>query len=248
MKTIEIIPINHIPKINVDDDIPSIIFKALKSQKIKLKEKDILVIAHKIVSISENCFFNLDDCKVTDKAKRLSVRIKKNQRVCQVILDNAKRVIKISKGVIITENKLGVVTANSGVDQSNIESDKMVLLLPKDPNKSAKNISASIKRKTNLKIPVIISDSVGRPWRHGLSHIAIGSFGIKPIKQYKKDLYRNKLNDTDVPVIDELASAGGILMEKNAGIPVVLIRGYNYDISAANARVLLRGKQDDIFR
>ena len=150
MKTIEIIPINHIPKINVDDDIPSIIFKALKSQKIKLKEKDILVIAHKIVSISENCFFNLDDCKVTDKAKRLSVRIKKNQRVCQVILDNAKRVIKISKGVIITENKLGVVTANSGVDQSNIESDKMVLLLPKDPNKSAKNISASIKRKTNL--------------------------------------------------------------------------------------------------
>ena len=95
---------------------------------------------------------------------------------------------------------------------------------------------------------MIISASVGRPWRHGLSQIAIGCFGIKPIKQYKKDLYRNKLNDTDVPVIDELASAGGILMEKNAGIPVVLIRGYNYDISAANARVLLRGKQDDIFR
>ena len=248
MKKIEIIPLNNIPKININDDIPSIIIKALKSQKLKLEENDILVVAHKIISISEDCFFNLENIKVSRKAKDLSRKIKKDEKFCQLILDNAKRIIKVSKGVIVTENKLGIITANSGIDQSNIQFKGMALLLPKNPDNSARRISMEIKKQTNLRVPVIISDSIGRPWRLGLNQIAIGSYGVKPIKKYKKDLYKNKLSNTEVPIIDELSSAAGILMQKDDGIPVVLIRGYNYISSTDKASVLLRGKQDDIFR
>ena len=223
-----LIPLTGIPKVKPGDEISTFIIKSIKRKKIKISKNDLIVIAHKIVSISENRFVELNKVKVGKRAISLSKKIDKSKEFCQLILDNSKKIIKIKKGVIITENRLGIITANAGIDQSNINKKDFCLLLPLNPNATARKISQAIYQETGKKLGIIISDSVGRPWRHGLTQISIGSFGISPIKKYKKDLFKNKLYDTEVPIVDEIASAAGILMEKDIGIPVVLIKGYNY--------------------
>ena len=248
MRKIEQTPVKKMPKINPGDNLSSEILLALDRQKIKLKKTDILVVAHKIVSIAENRFVNLDNYKATHKAQRLSKKTGKSDKICQLILDNSTEILKISKGFVISRNLLGIVSANSGIDQSNIHEKNLALLLPKNPNRSAKNISLEIAKKISVSIPIVISDSIGRPWRQGLTQISVGSYGILPIKRYRKDMYHKILKDTIVPIVDELASSAGLLMEKDAGIPVVLIRGYNYDSSRLNAGTLLRRKSDDVFR
>lgn len=123
-----------------------------------------------------------------------------------------------------------------------------MVLLPLNPNASARRVSKAIHKETKKDIAIIISDSIGRPWRYGLTQISIGSYGILPIKRYKKDIFKNPLYDTDIPIVDEIASAAGILMEKDIGIPVVLIKGYNYSNSNKNSSVLLRSDKNDIFK
>ena len=246
MKKVELIPLEGIPKIKPGDNIPSLIISALRRKKITLSGNDLIVIAHKIISISENRFVSLSSQKVSKKAELLSQKTGKSKVICQLILDNSTRVIKSKKGVIITENKLGVITANAGIDQSNIDEKDAVVLLPLNPNASARRVSKAIHKET--KKDIIISDSIGRPWRYGLTQISIGSYGILPIKKYKKDIFKNPLHDTDIPIVDEIASAAGILMEKDIGIPVVLIKGYNYSNSNKNSSVLLRSDKNDIFK
>jgi len=248
MNKIEIIPLKKIPVVKIGDDITNLISTAMDSQRIKLKEKDIIVIAHKIVSISEDRFVKLKNYNVTKQARKLSKQTGKSDKICQVIIDNSKKIIKVAKGFVITENKLGIVTANSGIDESNIKGNDLALLLPKNPNTTAKKISLKILKERKLNIPVLISDSVGRPWRYGLTQISIGSYGIAPIKTYKKDLYNKTLYDTQVPIVDELSSMAGILMEKDIAIPVVIIRGYNYPLSRLGSQVLSRVRKDDVFR
>ena len=243
-----LIPLTGIPKVKVGDEISTLIIKSIKRKKIKISKNDLIVIAHKIVSISENRFVELNKVKVGKRAISLSKKIGKSKEFCQLILDNSKKIIKIKKGVIITENRLGIITANAGIDQSNINKKDFCLLLPLNPNATARKISQAIYQETGKKLGIIISDSVGRPWRHGLTQISIGSFGISPIKKYKKDLFKNNLYDTEVPIVDEIASAAGILMEKDIGIPVVLIKGYNYMKSNKDSNILLRSGENDIFK
>tara|TARA_B100001142_G_scaffold312844_1_gene348730 strand:+ start:1889 stop:2626 length:738 start_codon:yes stop_codon:yes gene_type:complete len=243
-----LIPLTGIPKVRPGDEISTFIIKSIKRKKIKISKNDLIVIAHKIVSISENRFVELNKVKVGKRAISLSKKIDKSKEFCQLILDNSKKIIKIKKGVIITENKLGIITANAGIDQSNINKKDFCLLLPLNPNATARKISQAIYQETGKKLGIIISDSVGRPWRHGLTQISIGSFGISPIKKYKKDLFKNNLYDTEVPIVDEIASAAGILMEKDIGIPVVLIKGYNYMKSNKDSNILLRSGENDIFK
>ena len=248
MNNINLIPLTGIPKVKVGDEISTLIIKSIKRKKIKISKNDLIVIAHKIVSISENRFVELNKVKVGKRAISLSKKIGKSKEFCQLILDNSKKIIKIKKGVIITENRLGIITANAGIDQSNINKKDFCLLLPLNPNATARKISQAIYQETGKKLGIIISDSVGRPWRHGLTQISIGSFGISPIKKYKKDLFKNNLYDTEVPIVDEIASAAGILMEKDIGIPVVLIKGYNYMKSNKDSNILLRSGENDIFK
>ena len=248
MNNINLIPLTGIPKVKVGDEISTLIIKSIKRKKIKISKNDLIVIAHKIVSISENRFVELNKVKVGKRAISLSKKIDKSKEFCQLILDNSKKIIKIKKGVIITENRLGIITANAGIDQSNINKKDFCLLLPLNPNATARKISQAIYQETGKKLGIIISDSVGRPWRHGLTQISIGSFGISPIKKYKKDLFKNNLYDTEVPIVDEIASAAGILMEKDIGIPVVLIKGYNYMKSNKDSNILLRSGENDIFK
>ena len=248
MNKVELIPVQGLPGINPGDNLPLIISQALEQNNLTLNQNDILVIAHKIVSISEKRLVNIQEVKAGKKAILMAKKCKKDPKLIQLILDNAKDVLRINKDFLITRDLNGIVAANSGIDQSNYFHKDFAVLLPKNSNKSAKKISLDLKKILNKDISVIITDSVGRPWRNGLTQIALGSFGIPSIVSYKQDLYDSPLFDTDIPIVDELCSTAGILMIKDKGIPVVIIRGYNYSFIKQGLRNIIRSKKNDIFK
>ena len=248
MNKVELIPVQGLPSINPGDNLPLIISQALEQNNLTLNQNDILVIAHKIVSISEKRLVNIQEVKAGKEANLMAKKCKKDPKLIQLILDNAKDVLRINKDFLITRDFNGIVAANSGIDQSNYMQKDFAVLLPKNSNKSAKKISVDIKKSLNKDVSVIITDSVGRPWRNGLTQIALGSFGIPSIIRYKKDLYNRTLFDTDIPIADELCSTAGILMIKDKGIPVVIIRGYNYTFIKQGLRNIIRSEQNDIFK
>ena len=248
MNKVELIPVQGLPSIDPGDNIPLIISQALEQNNLILNQNDILVIAHKIISISEKRLVNIQEVKAGKKAILMAKKCKKDPKLIQLILNNAKDVLRINKDFLITRDLNGIVAANSGIDQSNYFHKDFAVLLPKNSNKSAKKISLDLKKILNKDISVIITDSVGRPWRNGLTQIALGSFGIPSIISYEKDLYDSPLFDTDIPIVDELCSTAGILMIKDKGIPVVIIRGYNYSFIKQGLRNIIRSEKNDIFK
>ena len=215
----------------------------------ELKDDDIAVIAHKVVSKVEGRVIDLASIKPSRQALRLAKEHGKDARVMQLILDEAEEIVKARDGIIITQTKHGFVCANSGVDRSNIIDGKVVLL-PKDPDLSARKIRVRIKELTDKDVAVIISDTFGRAFREGQVNVAIGVSGIKPLKDYrgKRDMYGNELKVTNIAVADELASAAELVMNKNDKTPIAIIRGYDYEHSEGSARELIRDKSKDLFR
>ena len=253
MNKLTFIPITGIPEIKSGDNIPKIINKGLNTNKISLKNNDVLVITQKIISKSEDRIINLTSVNPENKAIELGKKLKKNPKLIQLIIDESKSIIKIDKhrGIIITETKLGHICANSGIDSSNIYGRNNVSLLPKNPDKSAKFIYKNLKQKFNLKnLGIIISDTFGRPWRIGQTNISIGSYGINPLIDYRNntDAFGNKLNTTKICIVDELSGAAEILMEKSLKIPAVLIRGVKFQFSDQGSKEILRDKKLDLFR
>ena len=180
MKSLEFIAVEGIPLIKEGDNLVGVILLALEKNNISLNNNDILVIAQKVVSKSEGRYAYLNEIDPSEKAIELSKELDKDPRLVQLILNESNEVIRYRKGVIVVENKLGLIHANAGIDRSNIESDKdnpRVLLLPKDPDKSSLRIRKEIFNQSNKDIGVIINDSSGRAWRNGIVGIAIGSSG-----------------------------------------------------------------------
>tara|TARA_B100001964_G_scaffold245790_1_gene336196 strand:- start:5119 stop:5880 length:762 start_codon:yes stop_codon:yes gene_type:complete len=253
MNKLKFIPIIGIPEIKSGDNIPKILNKELVSNKINLKDNDILVLTQKIVSKAENRIINLDSIKPKSKAIKLGKELNKNPKLVQLILDESKSIIKIDKnrGIIITETKLGHICANSGIDSSNIYGGNNVSLLPKDPDKSAKFIFKNLIQDHKIEnLGIIISDTFGRPWRVGQTNISIGSYGITPLIDYQNntDAFGKKLNTTKICIVDELSGGAEILMEKALKIPIVLIRGVKFQFSVKGSKEILREKNLDLFR
>ena len=186
---IELIPVNGIPEIKEGDNLSQVILDTLKSQELDLIEKDILVIAQKIVSKAEGKIVDLNNIEPSSFARKLGDELLKDPRMVEVILGETRRIVKMQRktdtGVLVVENKDGLVLANAGVDASNVPGKTSVTLLPEDSDSSAKIIVEKIKKELNKNVSVIITDTVGRPWREGLIEIAIGSWGIGPIKDYR---------------------------------------------------------------
>ncbi|HVX02954.1 MAG TPA: coenzyme F420-0:L-glutamate ligase, partial [Nitrososphaera sp.] len=179
--------------------------------------------------------------------------LNKDPRLVQLILDEAKEIVMVKNGIIITETRHGFVCANSGVDQSNLARDNAAVLLPIDPDASARRLRSFFKRHGSTDVAVVITDTFGRPFREGQTNIAVGVAGIKPIKSYigKKDMFGKKLRVTEIAVADEVASAAELAMGKSAGIPVALVRGYEFEPAGsrgASVKDLSRPKKRDIFR
>ena len=254
MKNLELLAIENIPLIEPGDDLVSILIQTIKEEKIKLRRGDILVIAQKVVSKSENRYAYLNDVTPSSEAIRIAKNSDKDPKLVQLILNESIKVISQSRGVIVVENKLGFIHANAGIDKSNIESDTdnpKVLLLPKDPDNSALKIKEEIFRQTELKVGIIINDSSGRAWRKGIVGIAIGSSGVEVLLNLRgqKDLYGNALEITEVGRVDEIASAASLLMgQANEGLPVIIVRGIPETSKVNNVKSILRDKSEDLFR
>ena len=254
MKNLELLAIENIPLIEPGDDLVSILIQTIKEEKIKLRRGDILVIAQKVVSKSENRYAFLNDVTPSSEAIRIAKNSDKDPKLVQLILNESIKVIRQGRGVIVVENKLGFIHANAGIDKSNIESDAYnpkVLLLPKDPDNSALKIKEEIFRQTKLKVGIIINDSSGRAWRKGIVGIAIGSSGVEVLLNLRgqKDLYGNALEITEVGRVDEIASAASLLMgQANEGLPVIIVRGIPETSKVNNVKSILRDKSEDLFR
>src|SRR5919197_5013946 len=246
---IEIIPIYLPIDVKPNDRLDRLILESLKKT---LHNDDILVIAHKIVSKSENRIVDLDKINPSSRSIVIGRERDKDPRVVELILNESNELLRISRGIMIVETKQGLICANAGVDQSNIENgSNRAALLPVDSDKSATKIKESLKKRTGKDVAVIISDTFGRPFREGQINVAIGISGIKPIKNYvgKTDMYGRKLRVTQIAVADEIASAAELAMGKADRIPIVIIRGYNYQRAQKSyISQLIRSKEKDLFR
>jgi coenzyme F420-0:L-glutamate ligase/coenzyme F420-1:gamma-L-glutamate ligase len=212
-------------------------------------EGDILVVTHKIVSKAEGRVVELASITPSAFSVKAGKHIKKDPRQVEAILSESRRLVKMVRGLIIAETSHGFVCANAGVDQSNVERGKLVLL-PKRPDASAKRIRAAFKTELGREVAVIISDTFGRPWREGQTDVAIGLAGIDPFRDYRGsvDQYGYELAATVINIADELASAAELCMNKMDRVPAVVIRGYDYVRAEVPGRALARKPARDLFR
>jgi len=205
-----------------------------------------------VVSKSEGNVINLDQVKPSQRAIEIAKQTKKDPALVEVILQETKDLVRIGPNSIITETYSGTISANSGVDQSNVSGDRNVVPLPKNPNASAQGIREEIKRLSGAEVAVIVSDTHGRPFRIGEINIAVGVAGFKPIRDRRgeKDLFGYVLRVKQTAVADELSSAAELVIGQAAeGIPVAIIRGYNYiAVEDASTTPLIRPKEKDLFR
>lgn len=251
---LELIPLSGYPLVEPGDELAPQIVAVLGSLGEVLREGDVLIVAQKIVSKSENRYVSLSAVAVTPAARDLAAAADKDPRQAQLILDESAEVLRVRPGVVIVEHRNGYVHANAGIDRSNIESDPQdprVLLLPRDPDASAAALRTALARLTGVAPGVIINDSFGRAWRHGTVGVAIGCAGLEAVRNQigERDLFGNVLEVTEVAVVDELAAAASLVMGQAAeACPVVLARGSGIAAGEGGSTALLRDRALDLFR
>ncbi len=246
-----ILPVKGIPDVKKDDDIGGLIVASLRKRGEEVREGDLAVIAQKIVSKAEGRLISLSTVRPSAFALGMAREMGKDPRHVEVILRESKRIIRMRGGHLITETRHGFICANAAVDASNVGRQRdMVTMLPPNPDASADKIRRRIRQLTGRDVPVIITDTFGRPWRLGHVNFAIGISGLKPIRDYRgtRDMYRRTLQVTEMAVADELASAGELVMNKADGVPVALVRGYRYPRGRGSTKELLRPEELDLFR
>jgi len=250
MGELRVIPVRVAGEIRPGDSLSEKFLDALKGARLQLAKGDILVVKHKIVSKSEGCLVRLDAIRPSTASRAWARRFKVDARVTELALQQSKTVIRRKNGVLITETRHGLICANSGVDVSNVDGGQHALLLPEDPDRSAARLHRELKKRARLAIPVIISDSFGRPWREGLTEVAIGVAGMKALHDYRgrRDPHGYPLRVSLDAVADELACAAGLLSGKLSRSPFVIIRGFHYQPGRGSARELLRPAPRDLFR
>lgn len=246
---VRLIRLPGLPEIRLGDDLAAQILAAAGRARISFKNGDILVIAQKIVSKAEGAVVRLATIRPSPQALALAARLKKDPRAVEVVLQQSRRIVR-SDHVLIAETRHGFVCANAGVDHSNVPGEDVVTLLPRDPDLSAKRLAAALRQVTGKRVAVIISDTFGRPWRLGLTEVAIGASGVPVLHDLRgtRDRHGKPLTATVLAVADELASAAGLLMRKSEGSPVILIRGYRFKPSSDPAAAIIRPAAEDLFR
>jgi len=250
--TLSIFPIADIPIVQSGDDLALLIGNALSPTNLKLEDGDVVVVAQKIVSLSENRLVRLHDVEVSPAAEALAAETDKDPRLVELILRESSAVIRKKPGVIIARHRLGFVGANAGVDQSNIDhSDgECALLLPDDPDRSAKVLRDSLMKATGKTLGIVVSDSMNRPWRLGSIGTAIGSAGISVLNDRcgQPDLFGRDLKATVTNQADGIAAAAVLVMgESTERVPVVIVRGMAARDSAQMARDCIRPAAEDLF-
>ncbi len=247
---LRIIPVRGIGEIHPGDDLTTIILAALERQEQPLADGDVLVVTQKIVSKAEGQMIDPREVEPSAFAHMIAAQGPKDAHHYEVVLRESRRVVRMTRGVLITETHHGWICANSGVDESNVDGTGMVTLLPKDSDASAAALRAALRERAGVEVAVIISDTFGRPWREGQVNVAIGSSGLAPVSDYagQPDTYGYTMQVTAIAVADELASAAELVMGKVDAVPVAIVRGYAYAPSDATAQALIRAPEKDLFR
>jgi coenzyme F420-0:L-glutamate ligase/coenzyme F420-1:gamma-L-glutamate ligase len=238
------------PLVHDSDDVASLIVEGILANNVPVQDDLIIVVAQKIVSKAEGRAVRLDSVTPGKEAQSLAKKTGKDARLVQLILSESKTIVRQSRNRIITENKMGIIMANAGIDQSNID-DGYALLLPEKPDASAASIGLKISESLGFAVGIVIADSAGRPWRKGVVGLAIGVYGIPAILDIRGslDLNGRELLATEVGVADSIAAVATLLMgQGNEGTPVVLISGLSYNGPSSNATDILRDKDSDLFR
>jgi coenzyme F420-0:L-glutamate ligase / coenzyme F420-1:gamma-L-glutamate ligase len=247
------IALEGLPEVTSGDDLAELIADALTKQRQAVGPGDVLVIAHKVVSKAEGRVRRLADVHPGDRAAKLAHALNKDPRHIQVILDESREVLRAERGVLICVTHHGFVCANAGVDASNVPGDDTVVLLPTDPDGSARNLRAQLGNRLEVSPAVIVTDSFGRAWRHAQLDIAIGCAGLRPIDDWRgrTDANNRELKATAVAVADELAAAADLTRTKDGSLPLVLIRGADRHVTTDDgpgAAALIRPEAEDLFR
>lgn len=254
-KRLELIALADFPLVEPGDDIAEFVIKAMDNAGLQLQSGDVAVVAQKVISKAEGRYRLLSSVQASSEARELALKVDKDPRLVQLILDESKAVIRFRPGVLIVEHRLGYVHANAGIDQSNIvqrEGEEQVLLLPEDSDRSAAALQAQLEAHYAAELGVIVNDSAGRAWRNGTVGMAIGTAGIEPVQDLvgSNDLFDRKLQVTSVAVADELAAAASFMMGQGGeATPLVVVRGAQLKYSKTHtSRDLLRAAAEDLFR
>jgi coenzyme F420-0:L-glutamate ligase/coenzyme F420-1:gamma-L-glutamate ligase len=242
--------------VQTGDDLAEFIRAALDRAEIALADGDVLVLAQKIVSKAEGRIVNLDSILPSERAQELAQQIDKEPRLVELILRESREVLRTRPGTIVVEHRLGFVCANAGIDHSNVKGEagpagEWVLLLPEDPDASARDLRRRVEAFSGVRLGVLIIDSHGRAWRMGTTGVAIGLSGLPGLVDLRgeKDLFGYTLRITQVGAADELASAASLVMGQAAeGTPVVHVRGFPYPLRESCLDELLRPREIDLFR
>ena len=259
------LPLDGLPEIEPGADLGQAIAAALdhsgrnrsdrsapdRAEPEQLRAGDILAVAHKVVSKAEGRVLSLADVVAGDRAVALAAG--RDPRLVQVVLDESREIVRASAGVIVCETHHGFVCANAGVDQSNVPGDDAVLMLPRDPDHSARALRARLRELTGVAPGIVISDSFGRAWRTGQSDVAIGLAGVTALDDWRgrRDANGRQMRATVIAVADLIAATADLARRKDAAQPVVLIRGaqeYVSDADGPGVRPLLRERSLDLFR
>lgn len=245
--SLQIIPIPISKDVEAGDDLVGLLLDTKIGKG--LKDGDILVFTQKIISKQEGRKIDLSKIKPTLLATGLASAFAKDPRIIQLILDETKRIIRMRNGIIISETHHGLVCANAGIDESNVEVG-FATLLPKDPDMSAQKLRRRIKNKTGKNVAVIISDTFGRPFREGQTDTAIGVSGMSSIIDYvgQHDNFNRILRVTAIAIADEICSASELVRGKSLRTPIALVRNYKFDKKSGTSKDLLRDKSLDLFR
>lgn len=233
MRKIEIIGLHYDKEVKKGDDIGRIVVDIVKSSGIKMFDRDILVVTHKVVSKAEGRVVNLNTIKPSKRAIELAEKVNKDPRLVELILRESKEVLKAESGHIISLTHHGIVCADAGIDKSNTGGKDRVVLLPKNPDASARKIRETIRELLGVNVAVIISDTYGRPFREGVINQAIGFSGIMPYRDYigKPDRDGYIMRVTKVTVVDEIASAAELVIgQGKENVPFAIVRGIEYEI------------------
>ena len=242
-----------VPEIRPGHSLAEVLLEALKRNRVKLGDRDVVAVCQKIVSKAEDRFVALDTIEPSERAVELSQRCGKDPRFVEVVLRQSTQVLRCVKDVLIVRHRLGFVVANAGVDQSNIEgAGSRVLLLPEDPDRSAAGIRDAIAGQLGVRVGVLITDSFGRPWRLGVSGTCIGCAGLVPLADVRgrPDRFGRPLRVTQIAVADELAAAAALVMgEADEGRPIVVVSGVAPEFLAGEAPAtrLVRPLDADLF-
>ncbi len=247
---VTIFPVAGLPEIQPGDDLAALLLDAVAAQGLALEDRDVLVVAQKVVSKAEDARVALGSLAPSPLAQEWGERWGRDARMVELVLRESRRILRMERGLIISETRHGFVCANAGIDLSNSGEADMAILLPKDPDRSARELREAIASRTGRDVAVIVADSFGRPWRSGLTQVALGAAGLKPLLDLRgvDDADGRPLHVTIIALADELASAADLVCGKTHRVPAGVVRGFSEAHGEGSAQELLRPPELDLFR